>query len=311
MYMPKSVSQAFKYTSVYTLEMPHVPTTASFTVILFYKFFRVKDPAAFRDAQRKLAETFGLKGRILIATEGINATLEGPSEAIQGYMAALRSDTVFRDLVIKESAGTGYAFNNLECKVRPEVVTLGAGEFDIEKETAPSITADELEKMYDTDEDFVVLDLRNDYETAVGVFDKTVDPALKNFRDLPERLSELAPLKNKKVVAVCTGGIRCEKATCLLKKEGFTDVVQLKDGIHTYMQKYPGRHFKGSLFVFDNRITTPVVDTPERAVIGTCTFCSAASEDYYSDDSVRPSLKVICCQSCIVPRRTTLRSCTA
>lgn len=280
----------------------------SYTVILFYKFFTVEDPAAFRDAMRALAEACELKGRILVATEGINATLEGTTEAVERYKHALRQIPPFEKLVIKESAGTGSAFAKLECKVRKEVVTLGAGEFNIEKETAPTITAEDLEKLYDSGDEFVVLDLRNDYETAVGVFDKTIDPALKNFRDLPEKLPELAPLKNKKIVAVCTGGIRCEKATCLLKKEGFTDIVQLEDGIHTYMQKYPGRHFKGSLFVFDNRITTPVVDTPARSVIGACAFCGTPSEDFYNDDSVRPSLKVICCADCI-PTHQELRSC--
>lgn len=281
----------------------------SYTVLLFYKFFTVEDPAAFRDTMRALAELHGLRGRILLAAEGINATLEGTTEATERYKQALRQFPPFKDLVIKESAGTGSAFHKLECKVRKEVVTLGAGTFDIEKETAPTITAEELERLYDSGEDFVVLDLRNDYETAVGVFDRTVDPALKNFRDLPEKLPELSPLKNKKVVAVCTGGIRCEKATCLLKKEGFTDIVQLEDGIHTYMQKFPGHHFKGSLFVFDNRMTTPVVPTPAREIVGTCVFCGSQSEDFYSDDSVRPSRKVICCADCIAAHKESLRNC--
>ena len=284
-------------------------TATSFKVILFYKFCRVTDPSTFRDEQRALAQEFCLKGRILIAKEGINATLEGATESVDGYTQALRQNPLFSDLVMKESEGTGSAFAKLVTRVRDEVVTLGAGEFDIEKETAPPITAEELERMYDTDEDFVVLDLRNDYETAVGMFERTVDPVLKNFRDLPEKLSDIAQLKNKKVVAVCTGGIRCEKATCLLKKEGFTDIVQLKDGIHSYMQKFPGRHFKGSLFVFDDRMSTSVVDVPNREVVGKCAFCGAPSEDFYSDDSVRPSRKLICCENCIESRHAVLRSC--
>ena len=74
---------------------------------------------------------------------------------------------------------------------------------------------------------------------------------------------------------------------------------QLKDGIHTYMQEFPGRHFKGTLFVFDNRMVTTVVDTPNREITGRCAFCNSPSEDFYSDDSERPSRKVICCDSCI------------
>ena len=280
-----------------------------YVVILFYRFFTVADPLALRDAQRALALKWNLKGRMLVAGEGVNATFEGTRANVDGYMAELDADPVYADMIVKESAGTGVAFAKLDIRVRTEIVTLGAGEFDVARETAPTITADALEKLYETDEDFVVLDLRNDYETVVGQFEKTYDPKLGSFRDLPSKLPELAHLKNKKIVAVCTGGIRCEKATCLLKKEGFTDVVQLEDGIHTYMQHYPGKHFKGSLFVFDNRMHTPVVETPDRAVIGQCEYCGEQSEDFYSDDSVRPSLKVICCSSCIAEHRDRLRSC--
>ena len=116
-------------------------------------------------------------------------------------------------------------------------------------------------------------------------------------------------MKNKKVVTVCTGGIRCEKATCLLKREGFSDVYQLKDGIHTYMKEYPGQNFKGSLFVFDNRMITDVVDLPEekKVKVGKCIFCGSTSETYYSDDRVRPSKKVICCDNCYLDHKEHLR----
>jgi UPF0176 protein len=279
-----------------------------YTVILFYKFVPVQDPAALRDEQRALAEMCNLKGRMLVATEGINATFEGTDADVARYKAALAQHPLFADMLIKESAGTGRAFRKLEVKVRPEVVTLGAGAFDVAHETAPTLESAELERMYERGDDFVVLDLRNDYEIAVGKFDNTIDPALHNFRDLPEKLPELAYLKDKKVVTVCTGGIRCEKATCLLKREGFTDVVQLKDGIHTYMQQYPGKHFRGSLFVFDNRITTTVVDTPQRDIIGVCAFCGGSTEDFYNDDTVRPSRKVMCCRSCIGAQHKVLRT---
>ena len=107
---------------------------------------------------------------------------------------------------------------------------------------------------------------------------------------------------------MCTGDIRCEKGTCLLKKEGFENIYQLKDGIHTYMKKYPAKRFKGTLFVFDNRMTTPVVDVPGREVVARCVFCSKKCEEFYNDDSVRPSKKVVCCSKCIM-RHKKLRRC--
>ncbi len=277
-------------------------------IILFYKFVRIENPAAFREEQIALCKRLGLKGRMLIAHEGVNGTFEGTEGAIESYKQTLRSDARFRDLVFKESEGTGSAFPQLRIKVRKEVVTLGAGEFDVQKETAREVTAEELEAMYARNDDFVVLDLRNDFEIEAGQFERTVDPKLRFFRDLPQKLDSIAHLKQKKVVAVCTGGIRCEKATCLLQKEGFENLYQLKDGIHTYMQKFPGKRFKGTLYVFDNRQVSEIVETPGREVISRCAFCETLTEDFYSDDSVHPSRKVICCDECI-ETHAELRSC--
>jgi UPF0176 protein len=253
----------------------------------------------------------GLKGRMFLAEEGVNATFEGTTENIEEYKKKLTEDPIFHGIVFKESEGNGASFSRLQITVKPEIVTLGSGKFDVKKETAPHVTAEELEEMYEKNEDFVVLDLRNDYEIKVGLFEKTIHPNLSNFRDLREKIGDLENLKNKKVVAVCTGAIRCEKATCLLKREGFENLYQLKDGIHTYMQKYPGRRFKGSLFVFDNRMTTPVVDSPNREVVGECLYCGHKSEEFYSDDTTRPSKKVICCNVCVLEKGKNLRKCVA
>ena len=280
----------------------------TYTIILFYRFANIKRPEKFKDQQRKIAEGFGLKGRILIATEGVNGTLEGTTKNIKAYIRKQHQTRFFKNVVFKDSAGNGRGFTKLRVKVRPEIVTLGVGSFNIKKETAKLITPAELEKMYAKNEDFSVLDLRNAYEIKAGYFEKTIDPGLKNFRDLPQKIKALKHLKHKKLVAVCTGGIRCEKATCLLKQEGFSNVYQLQDGIHTYVKKFPGKHFKGSLFVFDNRIITSVVKTKNREVVGECFYCKAVCEEFYNDDSLRPSKKVICCSSCIV-QNIKLRKC--
>ena len=281
--------------------------SSDFIVILFYKFVDLADPKAVVEAHREKLAALGMKGRVLVAEEGINGTLEGTPEAVAGYKAFLKEDPRFADMLIKESAGTGAAFGKLKIKVRPEVVTLGAGRFDVARETAPELSVDELQKWYESGEDFVVLDLRNDFEIESGKFENTLDPKLEHFRDLPEKLKDLKMYKDKKIVTVCTGGIRCEKATCLMTREGFTDVYQLKDGIHTYMKQYPGEHFKGTLFVFDDRMTTDVVPVEGKEVIGTCSFCSAETEHYCSDDSVRPSRKLLCCEGCYEPRKEELR----
>lgn len=283
--------------------------STEYQVILFYKFINLDNPEAVRDEQRELCQRYNLKGRILIGTEGINGTLEGSAEDIAKYQAALATDSRFSDMPIKTSAGTGRAFGKLKVKVRSEIVTLGAGRFDIASETAPELSAAELDELYNKGEDFVVLDLRNDYEVEAGHFDQTVNPQLRNFRDLPDKLSELAHLKDKKVISVCTGGIRCEKATCLLRREGFKNIYQLKNGIHDYMTKYPGKNFKGTLFVFDDRMVTDVVpDIANKVVVGRCSYCGTPSETFYNDDRHSPSLKVIACEQCFALHADSLRA---
>lgn len=278
-----------------------------YKVLLFYTFKDVIDPTALMERERAVCTELGLTGRILIGEEGVNGTLEGTDEATAKYKEHLKNDPYFFDMPVKESEGTGKSFPKLKIKIRKEIVTLGAGRFDVKKETATELPAEDLEEWYKKGEDFVVLDLRNSYEIESGKFEGTIDPGLKNFRDLPGKIKELENLKDKKVVTVCTGGIRCEKATCLLKREGFTDVYQLKDGIHTYMQKFPGSHFKGTLFVFDDRMTTDVVPIEKKEVVGSCVFCGTPTETYVSDDSTKPSKKIICCDPCFVKSSDNLR----
>lgn len=281
----------------------------SYTIILFYKFAKIKNPETFKLKQRKIAEDFNLKGRMLIGTEGVNGTLEGTTKDIKGYIKEVRKQRFFKDVVFKDSEGSGTGFTKLKMKVRPEIVTLGKSDFNVKKQTAKTVTADQLEKMYKNKEDFVVLDLRNDFEVKVGYFENTVDPELVNFRDLPEKLPKLRKaLKGKKVVTVCTGGIRCEKATCLMQEKGFENLYQLKDGIWAYMKKYPGKHFKGTLFTFDNRMVTDVVNGKKREIVGKCRFCQTPCEEFYNDDNFRPSRKVICCDKCIVRHKNLRRA---
>lgn len=280
----------------------------NFIVILFYKFAKIKNPKTFAEKHKKIAAKFNLKGRMLVAPEGVNATFEATEKNIKGYLRELKKQAMFKNVVFKQSPGNGLAFTKLTVKPRPETVTLGVGELNVPKNTSKMVTASQLNKMYEKGEDFVILDLRNDYEIEAGYFEGTLHPNLRFFRELPEKIKQFEHLKDKKVVTVCTGDIRCEKGTCLLKKEGFKNLYQLKDGIHTYMKQYPAKHFKGTLFVFDNRMTTTVVDAPGREIVSKCKFCGVPCEEFYNDDSIRPSRKVVCCDNCIVKHKK-LRRC--
>ncbi|HEV7406509.1 MAG TPA: rhodanese-related sulfurtransferase [Chthoniobacteraceae bacterium] len=240
---------------------------AAYPVILYYKYVRVDDPEALANEQRALCSALGLKGRVLIATEGINGTLAGPAAAVEQYVAALRADRRFADMEIKMSEGDATTFPKLIVKVRPEIVTLNAG-LPLAPDLSNHLTPAEWKRTLEEEPDVVLLDVRNRYESAAGKFAGAVACDIEHFRELPAYVDRLADLKERKVLMYCTGGIRCEKASALLRTKGFTDVLQLHGGIAAYQEQFGNDHWLGECFVFDQRMTVKV----ERALvpIGRC-----------------------------------------
>ncbi len=268
------------------------------TVLLFYKYVTIADPRAFADLFRVRAAQFGLTGRALIAEEGLNATLEGTPEVATNFLLWLRSDARFADLKVKTSDGDGTTFPKLLVKVRKEIVgtRFSQAEADPRVRTAPHLAPEALKKMYDDKEAFVVVDMRNSYEFASGHFKGSIDPGLRSSRDLEKAIAKLAPYKDKKVVTVCTGGIRCEKMSAYLLNKGFTDVHQLEDGIHAYMEKYPGKDFLGTLYTFDERVTMDF--DGEREIVGSCKLCSQKTERYVNCQYDDCHLHMLACTGC-------------
>lgn len=271
-----------------------------YTVILFYKYLFFEDPEKERDRQKGLCEKLGLTGRIIVAQEGINGTLEGTTENINSYIETMRKDERFRDVDFKASEGTGEAFPRLSVKVRPEIVSSHlTSDIDPRANTGEHLDPEELKEWYAQKKDFTVIDMRNDYEYASGRFKKSVHPGMKNFRDLREDVSQLEHLKEKPVVTVCTGGVRCEKASAFLKEKGFKHVYQLKGGMHRYMEKYPGEDFDGTLYVFDQRKTMSIAPESEREIVGRCVVCEGKSENYVDCREDTCPGQFIYCEQCL------------
>ena len=197
----------------------------------------------------------------------------------------------------KRSRGTGTAFPKLSVKVRPEVVTTKVEGLDPLKKTVKYITSEELHALFESDKEFYIVDMRNDFEYASGHFEGFVGSGMKNFYLLSEVAARLNHLKNKKIVTVCTGGIRCEKASGYLLMNGFTDVYQLKDGIVTYMEKYPNGYFKGKLYVFDKRLVMGFNDNAE--VVGKCDKCQKPCEAYVNCEHNECHRHYLCCNNCL------------
>jgi len=227
-----------------------------FPVILFYKYASVADPKEFAAAQRALCEALDLKGRILIAEEGINGTLAGSAAAIDSYILALKKDARFADIDIKVSAGDATTFPRLVVKVRPEIVTLQGGRIqpDQDNQLCPA----DWKRMMEENPDTVVLDVRNRFESTAGKFENAVTCDIAHFRELPDYVSRLEHLKEKTVLMYCTGGIRCEKASALFRARGFKSVFQLHGGIVRYQEQFGNEYWQGECFVFDQRMTVKV-----------------------------------------------------
>jgi len=266
-------------------------------VLLYYKYITIPDPAAETEQHREMCQQLGLKGRIIIGSEGINGTCSGSPEAIENYKKLLDMHPLFSGISFKESVHHEHPFRKLFVRCRPEIVTLrqdvGA------TEAAPHISPSALHELLERGEDVVLIDMRNDYEAAIGRFRGAVTLTMENFRDLPNFLGELNQYKNRTVITYCTGGIRCERASALLQKNGFTDVRQLEGGIVRYCEEFPDGFFEGSLFVFDARLSMRFPGKRPHIYLTKCAFCSTPS-DHYIDchDSLCSRRLTLCCEDC-------------
>lgn len=272
-------------------------------ILLFYKYTPIDDPEALAREQRSLCERLNLKCRSIIAKEGVNVTLEGKIEDTEEYIKTMKSDPRFTDVHFKKSPGTGSAFPKISIKVRNEIVTLGLGDEDFTpaQYTGKYLQAEELHEWFKSGKEFYIVDMRNDYEYAVGRFENSILPNLSNFRDLKKNLPILESLKDKTVLTVCTGGVRCEKASGFLVKNGFNDVYQLFGGIVTYMEKYPNENFHGLLYVFDGRVTMGFnVTDPNHVIVGECQLCQTKTENYIDCKYIhcRGHRHILCCKNC-------------
>lgn len=275
-------------------------------IVIYYAYTRIADPAGFVAWHKKFLTPLGVTGRILIAEEGINGTLEGSKESLAAYEKAMHAmdgsgDSYgnFSQVWFKYSEGTGNAFPRLKVRVRSEIVTLGLPkkeDVDPNTTTGTHITPQVLKSWIDSGEPIEIIDMRNDYEYEVGHFKGSINPKMENFRDLPHVLPQLEHLKDKKVVTVCTYGVRCEKASGYLKTQGFKDVYQLNGGIGTFMKEYPGKDFLGSLYVFDERVLERFTDDYER--VGKCYLCSTTCEDYHDCSFPECHRQMIVCSNC-------------
>lgn len=275
-----------------------------YTILLYYKYLPLENLEEIRDTQKKFCKEHSLKGRVIVASEGINGTLEGLDSDIRQYVDWMNSQEIFQGIHFKYSVGTGEAFPKLSVKVRNEIVAYRLGEGDIKpwETTGKYLTVEDLHQWISNGKKFFIVDMRNGFEQEVGHFENSILMDMERSENLPERLSKLDNIpKDEPIVTVCTGGVRCEKASGFLIKHGFTSVYQLYGGIVTYMEEYPNEDFIGALYTFDNRLVMHFGDKTEkpRKIIGKCANCGATSENFINCTDEFCHRHFIACEKCL------------
>lgn len=225
-------------------------------VAALYKFVALPDYRELREPLLDACLNAGVKGTLLLATEGINGTIAGSRLAIDEVLAYLKSDARFNDIDHKESLDSELPFYRMKVKLKKEIVTMGRESID------PKILVGHYVEPQDwnaliSDPEVTVIDTRNHYECDIGSFEGAINPQTTTFKEMPAFVDEqLDPAEHKKVAMFCTGGIRCEKSTAYLLEQGFDEVYHLKGGVLKYLEEVPKEQslWRGECFVFDNRV---------------------------------------------------------
>lgn len=272
-------------------------------VILYYIFTPLTDPEAIRLWQTSMCEQLNLKGRIIISKHGINGTLGGDIENLKKYVKKNKSFKKFKPITYKWSDGTGNDFPRLSVKVREEIVTFGAkNELKVNNKGVVGggkhIKPDELHRMLET-KDLVFFDGRNRLESSVGKFKGAITPNVNVTRDFIKEIEKpkYNKLKDKAVVTYCTGGIRCEVLTSIMKNRGFREVYQIDGGIVKYLEKHKDDGlWEGSLYVFDKRMNLK----PSEKIkdIGSCIYCEGKTSRYINCGNKACNQLVLVCENC-------------
>lgn len=277
-------------------------TSKPYRILLYYKYVTIADHEAFAAEHLAYCKELGVKGRILIAEEGINGTLSGTIEQTDAYIAHMRSNALFADMVFKIDEADGHVFKKLFVRPKKELVTLRYDTpLDPNVISGKRLTPEQFYEQLQRD-DVIIIDGRNDYEYDLGHFRNAIRPTVESFREFPEWIRKnLQDVKDKTILTYCTGGIRCEKLTGVLLNEGFADVAQLDGGIATYGKdpKVQGRLFDGKMYVFDERISVRVNQTDEDVTVGKCHHCGSPTDHYINCADDLCHKQHLVCEDCI------------
>jgi UPF0176 protein len=271
-------------------------------VAALYRFANFTQPEMLQPQIAAWCAEHGLKGTILVATEGVNGTVAGTEAGIDAVVAHLRTLPGCAELDVKYSHANEMPFYRMKVRLKKEIVTLGVDGIDPKREVGTYVQPEDWNALI-SDPDTVLIDTRNDYEVAIGTFEGAVDPRTKSFSEFPEwfrtHREELAAGKTK-FAMFCTGGIRCEKSTAFLKAEGINDVYHLEGGILRYLENIPEAESKwqGECFVFDERVSVK-----HGLELGEMELCHACRRPISQEDKASAHfIEGVACPACYAER---------
>lgn len=280
--------------------MTYPSNTPPYVVTALYKFVSLPDYEKIQKPLKQFCTSHNIKGTLLLASEGINGTVAGTAESITALHAYLKADPLFNgrlaDLETKESWAEHAPFQRIKIRLKREIVTLGDPDVDPTKQVGKYVSPADWNAII-TDPDVINIDTRNDYEVAIGTFNGALNPNTQSFREFKDYVKQnLDPKKHKKVAMFCTGGIRCEKASAYMLKEGFEQVYHLQGGILKYLEQVDksDSQWQGDCFVFDDRVSVT-----HGLELGEHTECHACRMPIKCEDAKRPQYEQgVSCHHC-------------
>ncbi len=272
---------------------------SNYLVIAFYLFEKIEDPHAEVLAHKAFLQDKDVTARIYLSEQGVNAQLSASKTDGQTYMDWCKARQPFQAIDFKVQEHHEHVFPRLTVKYRKQLVALDC-EVDLSLR-GEHVSPKQWEQMLEKDDGHLLLDVRNAYEGKVGHFEGAEQPPCSQFREFNDYLmglKERVDPKQTPVMMYCTGGIRCEVFSSLMREQGFERIYQLEGGVIKYAQEVGNAHWLGRLFVFDDRLTVPLTDQPA-PVVGACHHCGTPSESYYNCANMDCNELFLCCPTCV------------
>jgi UPF0176 protein len=270
---------------------------SAYQVLLYYIYTPIQNPEEYRELHHIFCVKNNLLGRVIVSAEGLNGTISGLKDDCQKYMNWLKTDERFATIDFKVDDVESNTFQKLHVRLKNEIVNSDLP-VDPLKQTGIHLEPSDFKAIKDND-DVVLIDMRSNYEHSVGKFKGAISFDMENLRELPDHISEIEHLKDKKIITYCTGGIKCEKASAYLLDQGFKNVYQLHGGIIKYGIEEGGEDFEGKCYVFDNRVAVDVNKVNPK-IISECYICHKTCDRMVNCANPECNNHVAICPECLL-----------